>query len=491
MHAALPAYSPQAEDVPRRASQSSTIYASKPFFADPRNMVYPFVLLFCLFLAWDRQSQQFMSSEVIPGSGHILELVPGMAERQQIPLAVRPEVVTISKVTTITSTSIVSSIRLITQTQTVQAVRPTATQSNSRAVHRGIAPYTDPAVAKPLARINVHRQPTGHDDPAWRTISNWALADGKNLDEQKTCLTFEVCTQTPHRTCSPDLIMSSQERFTGYDIALPADLPAPPTASATTAFLLRIRPEWLHKNTINQGDIPTYRALVTELQSAGIDVYFLVHLRQEWNAEAWRNDVFPEFKNRVFTFVFEDFTSQYLPGTFRDPVYDNHVSLSTFMNSTIGRQYDFAWWMEDDIRTTGSWATLFNFLNATVPIQRPKPYDWELREDSAVSLSDASEPYQPDLFITVLRDGAPTIEEDTVGAGNRCLDFVRPNELAKAFIMFTGYSRRMHEAMMAYYASGHSCFCEYFVPTIAKRNRLNIHVAKLPVYKNDAVHDVV
>ena len=211
MHAALPAYSPQAqaEDVGRRTSQPSADHASKPFFADPRNMVYPFVLLFCLFLAWDRQSQQYMASEVMPGSGHVLELVPGMAERQQIPLAVRPEVVTISKVTTVTSTSIVSSIRLITQTQTVQAVRPTATQSNSRAVHRGIAPYTDPAVAQPLARINVHRQPTGHDDPAWRTISDWALADGKNLDEQRTCLTFEVCTQTARRVCFCNLMLFS------------------------------------------------------------------------------------------------------------------------------------------------------------------------------------------------------------------------------------------------------------------------------------------
>lgn len=265
----------------------------------------------------------------------------------------------------------------------------------------------------------------------------------------------------------------------------------PPTIGASTAFLMRVRPEWVHKNTINDVHIPIYRSLITELQAIGIDVYFLVHLRQEWNMAGWMDEVHPEFKGRVYAFVFEEFTSHFLPGTFRDPVYDNHVSLSSFMNSTVGRQYEFAWWMEDDIRTTSSWSNLFNYLNATVPEFEPKPLEWELRNDRTHLPESKLGRYQPDLFLTWLHDGSPKAEEMTVGDGNRCSDFVKPNELAKAFIMFTGYSRRMHDAMMSYYASGHSCFCETFVPTIAKRNRLNIHLAQLPQYMNPAVHDVV
>lgn len=207
--------------------------------------------------------------------------------------------------------------------------------------------------------------------------------------------------------------------------------------------------------------------------------------------DAWKAGLLPKYQGRVFSFDYEAFLARYPPGTFKGEVwYDNHVSLNAFMESKIGSQYNFAWWLESDVRSTGSWAAIMSFLNATVPLHEPLIQAWELRREDR-NLSTSVSRYQPDLFLTSDFFPVQVEEHDLAALGPQCSAWARDDQKAKALINFTGFSRRLHDEMMALYDVGFSCFCENFIPTVAKRTGLRIHAAELPSRRNPAAHPKV
>lgn len=249
----------------------------------------------------------------------------------------------------------------------------------------------------------------------------------------------------------------------------------------------RITDEYSTSSVI-QDLVVANRALVSELQQIGIDVYFVVDQVKGMTREQWLSNVHAEFRDRVFDFSFADFLARFPDKTFSGRAsYDNHVSISAFMDSDLGQQYDFVWWMEDDVRSTSSWATIMSYLNATIPPEQPEPQYWELYDHRAAG-THLQGRYMPDLFLTA--DWWPEEKKEPLWdpPGPYCATFARTEELAKALINLTGYSRALHKQMMAHYARGHSCYVEHFVPTVAKRSGLKIHHAQLPSLRNPKLY---
>ena len=270
----------------------------------------------------------------------------------------------------------------------------------------------------------------------------------------------------------------SQQRMEGYDLPV-YNIPVPPTPSAKTAFLIRVRSDSLNLATTHAETLMHLRSIVSELQSSDMDVYFVVDSSREFRLSR----VAPDLAARIFTFTLKDFASEFPARTFASPLYDNHASLSAFMESAMGQQYSFSWWLEEDVRSTASWAAVLQNIRATIPKQDPEPYDWELRQAQT-----ARGDYKPDLILTWLEEGLSTTEDRLHDRnGGMCSTWAEPEELAKTYIQLHGVSRRMHDAMMNEYRQGHSCYVEYFIPTVAKRARFPIHVAQLPVFTNALV----
>ena len=239
----------------------------------------------------------------------------------------------------------------------------------------------------------------------------------------------------------------------------------PPTAGTRVAFLQRVRPDRLHTDPQSEKERQqafalANRALIAELQSVGIDVYFLMNYPRDGEPyEEWYKGVLPDYQGRIFSYVQEDWIDRFPTGTFKGEIaYDNQVSLNAFMASNVGSQYQFAWWMEDDVRSTGSWASVMSFLNATLK----HPHD------------------MPDLFLTSDYDPYIDQERNKAATGPSCTTFAGKDGLSGSLINLTGFSRKLHDAMMAHYAAGESCQCEIFVATVANQHGLKVHAAQLP-----------
>ena len=124
------------------------------------------------------------------------------------------------------------------------------------------------------------------------------------------------------------------------------------------------------------------------------------------------------------------------------------------MDSPQGQQYDHVWWLESDVRQTGSWVSFFNHINTTIPTEMPPPYKWQKPRMQEVSEWDTSKlgPWQPDYFTTRFIAGDENSGKwDQRG---RQATLIFKDNIAKAFIHMWGMSRRYHEVLTPYLQDG-------------------------------------
>jgi hypothetical protein len=133
---------------------------------------------------------------------------------------------------------------------------------------------------------------------------------------------------------------------------------------------------------------------------------------------------------------------------------ENHYTASYFMDSPQGQQYDHVWWLESDVRQTGSWVSFFNHINSTIPSEKPDAFPWQKSRSAEVLAWDDTEssPWQPDYFTTVFINGADSAGNWDVRGREAKLVF--GDNIAKAFIHMWGMSRRYHNILTTYLQDG-------------------------------------
>ncbi|CAD6584158.1 MAG: hypothetical protein CYPHOPRED_002629, partial [Cyphobasidiales sp. Tagirdzhanova-0007] len=336
----------------------------------------------------------------------------------------------------------------------VTAIRFHAT-GQKRLTDAAAAPWT--SVVQPMLGDS-------SSDAAWSQVQDWEILSNSSV---------------LHRTC-----LTHQERYALYDSPLPSSLPLPPTHTSTV-LLLRVRPTLLLE-PIDPDFLLHIRALIAELQGdVGIDVYLVTNIDVNESSRNFLKQLPLEFRERTFVFHWEDLTACYPEGTFANVVFDNHASINWFLESPSGQQYSFAWYLEEDVRSTGSWSNLFNHINASIPRHEPPAMPWELRSNLIQVNRSGDGIWQPDLILTGYLDGAQFWEDLQLGVKpGRCGTFMKPKEIGKAFVQFVGISRRMHDIMTKYYQLGYSCYFEAFPISVAKKHGLAIAKVTLPGFKH-------
>lgn len=185
----LPAYT----EVPtRRESRSAIPSKWRRFLLDPRNVVYPLILLGLLYLAAERHRARQSESGSGTRTQSVEQLDLGEHQHLQSPFLHGGRVRPIEVTTTLIVTSTVQATATVTTTAQI-LVPPTSSPAlPMEYTNRAIAPYTSPQEAKPAARIIHDRTIIGDVDEGWTLIADWKLSDGRQLEDQRTCLTYQV-----------------------------------------------------------------------------------------------------------------------------------------------------------------------------------------------------------------------------------------------------------------------------------------------------------
>ena len=240
----------------------------------------------------------------------------------------------------------------------------------------------------------------------------------------------------------------------------------PPTAGAKTALLMHLYHK-VFQPPMSPDMLRHLRAAITEVQlGSGIDVFLSIHLGHHADA-AFREEVMQnvpsDLRGRVLAFDSQELFGRYVSDQNKiDKLIrvgglpcENHYTASYFLDSAQGQQYSHMWWLESDVRQTGSWASFFNHLNATIPVQRPPPKRWQRPYEGVFAEewdSAVRGPWQPDYFATRFLDGSDTAG-DWDGRGHQA-KHVFGSDIAKAFIHMWGMSRRFHEVLTDYLVEG-------------------------------------
>ena len=188
------------------------------------------------------------------------------------------------------------------------------------------------------------------------------------------------------------------------------------------------------------------RALITEVQlGAGIDVFLSVHLghhaSNELRAQVDAN-MPSDLRGRTIMFDSQQLFGKYVQDQEKiDKLIrigglpcENHYTASYFLDSAQGQQYSRMWWLESDVRQTGSWASFFAHVNATIPRELPPPKPFQPAYQGQFAKWDVQTqgPWQPDYLATKFVSGKSNSGRNDRRGKEAALIF--GEDLAKAYI---------------------------------------------------------
>ena len=161
-------------------------------------------------------------------------------------------------------------------------------------------------------RDKQHQEWQGEVQKDWTVNRRWTPAQNtsaqvlRELQDQETCLTYEVRVPTGQaRRTRADRLHPLQARYSKYDSQTVDSVPRPPTLGAKTALIIHL----FHKVMRAPMSVDLQKhlsALITETQlGSGIDVWLSIHMGTAMSSEeqlAFLADLPQEFQNRTINF---------------------------------------------------------------------------------------------------------------------------------------------------------------------------------------------